>query len=59
MGSALHPEADELRGIYLFSVLDDEQLKAILDTTRVVRLAEFFLLAIRTGEALQNRQRRW
>ena len=40
MGNALHPEADELRGIYLFSVLDDEQLKAILDTTRVVRLAE-------------------
>ena len=38
MADALHPEADELRGIYLFSVLDDEQLKAILDTTRVVRL---------------------
>jgi CRP-like cAMP-binding protein len=37
---ALNPEADELRGIYLFSVLDDEQLGIVLSSTRVVRLAE-------------------
>lgn len=40
MNEALKPEADELRGIYLFSVLDEEQLGTVLNTTRVVRLAE-------------------
>lgn len=40
MDEALNLEAGELRGIYLFSVLDDEQLTAVLNSTRVVRLAE-------------------
>ncbi len=40
MDDTLNPDADELRGIYLFSVLDDEQLAAVINTTRVVRLAE-------------------
>ena len=40
MGDALNPTADELRGIYLFSVLDERQLATVLETTRVVRLDE-------------------
>jgi CRP-like cAMP-binding protein len=40
VNKALKLEADELRGIYLFSVLDDEQLTVILNSTRVVQLAE-------------------
>jgi len=40
MDDTSNPDADELRGIYLFSVLDDEQLAAVINTTRVVRLAE-------------------
>ncbi len=40
MDKASSPGAGELRGIYLFSVLDEEQLASVLNTTRVVRLAE-------------------
>ena len=40
MDKASNPEPDELRGIYLFSVLDEQQLATVLSTTRVVRLAE-------------------
>jgi CRP-like cAMP-binding protein len=40
MDKASSPEPAELRGIYLFSVLDEEQLASVLNTTRVVRLAE-------------------
>ena len=40
MAKASNPEPDELRGIYLFSVLDEQQLATVLNTTRVVRLAE-------------------
>ncbi len=40
MNDAPKAEAEELRGIYLFSVLDDEQLTAVLKSTRVVCLAE-------------------
>lgn len=40
MDDAPKAESEELRGIYLFSVLDDEQLTAVLKSTRVVRLAE-------------------
>lgn len=40
MGDAPNPTADELRGIYLFSVLDERQLATVLETTRVVRLDE-------------------
>ncbi len=36
----MNPGPDELRGIYLFSVLDDEQLATVMNTTRVVRLDE-------------------
>ncbi len=40
MGEALKPTPDELRDIYLFSVLDDEQLASVLKATRVVQLVE-------------------
>jgi CRP/FNR family transcriptional regulator, dissimilatory nitrate respiration regulator len=40
MGKALNPTHDELRDIYLFSVLDDEQLATVAKTTRVLQLAE-------------------
>ena len=40
MGDAPNPTADELHGIYLFSVLDERQLATVLETTRVVRLDE-------------------
>jgi CRP-like cAMP-binding protein len=40
MGKALNPAPDELRDIYLFSVLDHEQLATMAKTTRVVQLAE-------------------
>ena len=40
MDDTSNPDSDELRGIYLFSVLDDEQLAAVINTTRVVQLAE-------------------
>ncbi|MCK5362890.1 MAG: Crp/Fnr family transcriptional regulator [Gammaproteobacteria bacterium] len=40
MDKALDPGLDELRGIYLFSVLDDGQLATVLNTTRVVQLDE-------------------
>lgn len=40
MNDPSKPDSEELRGIYLFSVLDDQQLASVMDTTRVVRLAE-------------------
>jgi CRP/FNR family transcriptional regulator, dissimilatory nitrate respiration regulator len=40
MNRVRNPDAEELQGIYLFSVLDEEQLGAVLDTTRVTCLAE-------------------
>jgi CRP-like cAMP-binding protein len=40
MNRVRNPDTEELQGIYLFSVLDEEQLGAVLDTTRVTRLAE-------------------
>jgi len=40
MDKALKPEPEELRGIYLFSVLDEQQLATVLDTTRVLCLTE-------------------
>jgi len=40
MGEALKPTPGELRDIYLFSVLDDEQLASVLKATRVVQLVE-------------------
>jgi len=40
MDKVSSPDPGELRGIYLFSVLDEEQLASVLNTTRVVRLAE-------------------
>jgi CRP-like cAMP-binding protein len=40
MDEMLNPDFDELRGIYLFSVLDAAQLATVMNTTRVVRLAE-------------------
>ena len=40
MDKASNPEPEELRRIYLFSVLDEQQLATVLDTTHVVRLAE-------------------
>jgi CRP-like cAMP-binding protein len=40
MDNASNPEPDELRGIYLFSALDEQQLATVLNTTRVVCLAE-------------------
>ena len=40
MANAVKLEAEELRGIYLFSVLDDEQLTRILSSTQILRFAE-------------------
>lgn len=40
MSKALNLDSDELRGIYLFSVLDEQQLSAVLETTQVVNFAE-------------------
>ena len=40
MDKASNPGPEELRRIYLFSVLDEQQLATVLSSTHVVRLAE-------------------